>query len=113
MTRFCFNITRWTITRLRSYEPSLDVIVFKFVILLLGYRKNTEIRQYKYLDFSVEPKVKDCKDGEGYEGHPEEVCNQDVVPRVRDRHLKIIISDHTKMMIMIFKISLRMTAIYV
>ena len=46
-----------------------------------------QIQKYKYLDFSVEPEVEDCQDGERYEGHSKKVCNQDVVPRVRDRHL--------------------------
>ena len=42
---------------------------------------------HRYLDFSVEPEVEDCQDCEWYEGHPKEVSNQDVVPRVRDWHL--------------------------
>ena len=49
-----------------------------------------QIQKYKYLDFSVEPEVEDCQDGERYEGHSKKVCNQDVVPRVRDRHLIMI-----------------------
>ena len=49
-------------------------------------------KKYTHLNFPVEPEVEEGEDGEGDEGHAKEVGDQDVVPRVGDRHLQISLS---------------------